>query len=112
MWRFHRSIHSDFLLLSHNSWGRLGTARPAVLLSDSPGGGGGGGCSNRWGIFITAPLLTSPIYVPAGPWGLGILIAVGLSSQCPASLRLLCFTEMLCRPLLICYEMSAQPWPI
>lgn len=87
MWRFHRSIHSDFLLLSRNKWAELGLLGPSsclvtILVVR------GGGCSSRWDIFIMAPLRKSPTYVPAGPGGLGILIAVGLFTQCPASLRL------------------------
>ena len=87
MWRFHRSIHSDFLLLSRNKWAELGLLGPSsclvtILVVR------GGGCSSRGDIFILAPLRKSPTYVPAGPGGLGILIAVGLFTQCPASLRL------------------------
>lgn len=87
MWRLHRSIHSDFLLLSRNKWAELGLLGPlsclvTVLVVR------GGGCSSRWDIFIRAPLRRSPTYVPAGPGGLGILTAVGLFTQCPASSRL------------------------
>lgn len=83
IWRFHRKIHSEFLLLSHNTWADLALLGLGSCLATILGGAASAGGAY---LFIMAPCASwSVACLAPGTWAPD---CHGLFAECPASSRL------------------------